>query len=153
MLDSDSEVFVTFAKSDWFIFLFDVVRLELVELLSLLIFLLSFISDSFEIFNLLFGLLVDRDLILRDAFVHMGNEILVPFDFWNKLVLSILLIHLDFQLELALLNFEFVDLGLQVVAATVDVFDLFLDLNYLVVELFQKCLVFSLLLLRLFELQ
>lgn len=47
MLDSDSKVFVSFSKSDWLIFFFDVVRLELVELLFLLIFLSRKVGDSF----------------------------------------------------------------------------------------------------------
>ena len=103
MLNSYPQVFITFAKSDRLIFVLDVVRLELVELLSLFVFLGSKLGDPFVQFALLFSLLADRHLILSDALMHLSNEIPISFDFGLEFVLSILLIHLNVHFEVILL--------------------------------------------------
>jgi hypothetical protein len=79
--------------------------------------------------------------------VHLLDHLLISLDLRDELISPITFLHLDFIVEVLLLEFEAVFLRFKGFLTIVNVVNLFLNFDHLIVELLVHSLIFCLLLL------
>jgi hypothetical protein len=137
MVDCDLHVVVTLSNSVWLVLQLDVAALETIELFSqrvlldLELFVLLFDLDSFFILPL------NLILIFALGIMNVLNHISVAFNFRNKPLFFLFFFHFNLRNKVLLHKLKHIFLSFQILAPLVDRVDFLLDLEHLVVQLFE----------------